>query len=129
MTSRFSNGSMPVENSSTKSSGVLTMKVLATCTRRRNPPLRSLHLAVGLGGESEAPHNVSGETLCCGRFNLMKTGKVSRLSRTLSRRSTVVSWMTEAMRRRTLSGRLSTSKPSTDAVPLVGRLSVVRILA
>ena len=30
---------------------------------------------------------------------------------------------------RTLSGRLTTSKPSTDAVPLFGRLRVVRIFS
>src|SRR5215472_14302757 len=35
--------------------------------------------------------------------------------------------MTEAMRRRTSSGRWTTSKPITDAVPLLGRLSVVKI--
>ena len=33
------------------------------------------------------------------------------------------------MRWRTSSGRLTTSNPSTDAVPLVGRLSVVRIFS
>src|SRR6202040_2581779 len=44
ITARFRIGSMPVENSSRNSTGVFTRKTFATCTRRRNPPLRSCTL-------------------------------------------------------------------------------------
>ena len=53
MTERFRIGSMPVENSSRKTTGVSTMKTLATCTRRRKPPLRSCTLRSACVGQAE----------------------------------------------------------------------------
>ena len=44
---------MPVENSSRKTTGVSTMKILATCTRRRKPPLRSCTLRCASRGQPE----------------------------------------------------------------------------
>ena len=51
---------MPVENSSRKTTGVSTMNILATCTRRRKPPLRSWTFRVGLGRQAEVVHHAIG---------------------------------------------------------------------
>ncbi len=53
ITLRFRIGSIPVENSSRNTTGVSTMKTLATCTRRRKPPLRSITFRLRLGRQAE----------------------------------------------------------------------------
>ena len=60
MTDRLRIGSMPVENSSRKTTGVSTMKILATCTRRRKPPLMSWTFWFGLVEEVEVTQHAIG---------------------------------------------------------------------